>query len=468
EWMTIYAVKNLEGVATNYIGVFVDITEKKRAQEHINQLAYYDTLTSLPNRRLFQDRISQALKRAQDKRVALFFVDLDNFKSINDTLGHDSGDLLLKQVSLRIVSVVSKSDTVARLGGDEFTVILEEVEDRREVVLVAQSILDALKSPFVIQGREVYSAASIGISLFPDDANSVDTMMKCADSAMYLAKERGKQGFEFYRSSMNQKLLEQLEIENGLRKAIVNGELQLHYQPQVALENGKIVGVEALLRWYKNGKFISPDIFIPIAEISGVIGEIELWVLQQGAKDFKKFKEVGVDIVLSLNISDYQFKQKDFISQTIQNIGCIGEECRGFNLELTERIVMDSKATQSKLDKLKALGFQLSLDDFGTGYSSLSYLKKFNIDKLKIDKSFIEDIAKDQQSFDIVHAIISLAKSMGMETVAEGVETQDQLDTLQELGCDIYQGWYFSKAIEKDEFIALYQKSRRANLSILY
>jgi len=459
EWITIYEVRDHEGAVSNYIGVFVDITEKKRTQERINQLAYYDTLTGLPNRRLFQERISQALKKAEDKKVALMFIDLDNFKSVNDTLGHDVGDLLLKEVSQRVLALIPKNDTFARIGGDEFTVILEDVEHKSDTVHIVQEIIHAFKMPFEIKAREIYASVSIGIAMFPDDALSMDEMMKCADSAMYRAKEKGKQGFEFYESSTNLKALRQLEIEDGLRKAIKRGELALYYQPQIDIESGQIVGVEALLRWIKKGQFISPNEFIPIAESSGLIGEIELWVLKQGARDLQIFQEAGIDIVMSLNISDYQFKKEEFITQTKAMIGCQGEGCKGFNLELTERIIMDSKSTQSKLDELKAFGFQLSLDDFGTGYSSLSYLKKFNIDKLKIDKSFIDDIEKDQQSLDIAHAIVSLAKSMGMETIAEGVENQQQLDIIRNLGCDIYQGWYFSKAIKPQEFMELYKKA---------
>ncbi len=454
EWLSLYEVRDAQQQISNYIGVFNDITEKKQAQDKINQLAYYDTLTGLPNRQLFQDRFQHALEVSvrQDNIVALMFIDLDNFKSINDTLGHQAGDLLLKTVGKRMQNQIRSSDTLARIGGDEFTIILENIQNKNEVSHIAISMMDAVSQPVFDQETEMHTSCSIGICFYPDDASSVSEMMQYADTAMYRAKEEGKNSFQFYTTSMNTEVQKQMEIERHLRQALTKQHLSLLYQPQVAIDSGTIVGVEALLRWHDPvlGQ-VSPDIFIPIAERSGLMGDIEQWVLRTGAKQQVAWRKQGIKIEMSLNISNHQFRKSDFVEQTLAIFQQEGADCHLFDLELTERIVMDTEESQDKIAALKQAGFRLSLDDFGTGQSSLSYLKRFNIDKLKIDKSFVDDLPGDEQSCDIARAITSLAQAMNMETVAEGVETAKQLHFLQQLGCVNYQGYFFSKALSAED-----------------
>ncbi|SEH07689.1 Cyclic di-GMP phosphodiesterase Gmr [Candidatus Venteria ishoeyi] len=460
EWLSIYQVTDQQGQASNYVGVFSDITEKKQAQDKINQLAYYDTLTGLPNRQLFHDRFEHAIamSKRRESIVALMFIDLDNFKGVNDTLGHQAGDFLLKQIGERIHSNIRSSDTLARIGGDEFTVILENIHGKTHVAKIAADIMQAIAQPIQIEETEVFSSCSIGICFYPDDANSVEHLMQYADTAMYRAKEQGKNRFQFYTASMNTAALEQLQIEQRLRGAVERNQLSLHYQPQVSIAEGHIIGVEALLRW-KDPElgFVSPDKFIPIAERTGLMGDIERWVLTTGATQKRLWMAQGIDIGMSLNISNHQFRKHDFVEQTIEAIQQSGIQCQHFDLELTERIVMDNEESHEKIVQLKAAGFKLSLDDFGTGQSSLGHLKRFNIDKLKIDKSFVDDIPEDSQSCDIARAITSLAQAMNMETVAEGVESTAQLKFLQELGCINFQGYLFSKAVSADELEQLWK-----------
>ncbi|MFT5660019.1 MAG: diguanylate cyclase (GGDEF)-like protein/PAS domain S-box-containing protein [Sulfurimonas sp.] len=457
EWLTIYKVFNEENVLTNYIGVFIDITEQKETQEKINQLAYYDTLTNLPNRQLFQDRVDHAIsktKRANTK-LAMIFIDLDNFKSINDTLGHHTGDELLKHIAKCIKKSVRESDTVARLGGDEFTILVEDIREDNHVTYLAESLIKNIKQSLVLSSQEIYPSASIGICLYPDDTTSKDKLMQFADTAMYRAKENGKNRYEYYTSSMNENALRELEIESGLRYAIAHEQLELHYQPQV-LHDGTIIGCEALIRWNKDGDYISPAEFIPIAENTTLMKDLEHFVIKTGASMLKSWREKGYDLVMSLNISNNQFKKESFVEDLQRIVDSVGIDYKYIDLELTERIVMDSDDSKIKLDKLNSLGFQLSIDDFGTGQSSLSYLKRFDMDKLKIDKSFVDDIPNDHQSCDIAKAIVSLSSSLNMKSVAEGVETQEQLEFLVSIGCEYFQGYYFSKALDSESFEQVY------------
>ena len=461
EWLTIYKVLNEENKVSNYIGVFIDITEQKETQEKINQLAYYDMLTELPNRQLFQDRVDHALNKAKrtNTKVAMMFIDLDNFKGINDTLGHHAGDELLKHVAKNIEKSVRASDTVARLGGDEFTILVEDLHEHDHVTHLAKSVIDNITQPLTISSREIFPSASIGICLYPDDTTSKDKLMQFADTAMYRAKQNGKNRYEYYTSSMNEGALRELEIESGLRYALANEQLSLHYQPQV-LQDGTIIGCEALIRWEKDGQYISPAEFIPIAENSTLMKEIEHFVIKTGASMLKSWRDKGYDLTMALNISNNQFKKEDFVEKVKSIVDPIDIEYKYLELELTERIVMDNDDSKIKLDKLNELGFQLSIDDFGTGQSSLSYLKRFDMDKLKIDKSFVDDIPSDSQSCDIAKAIISLSSSMNMKSVAEGVETKEQLEFLRSLGCEYFQGYYFSKALESNEFEKAYLKNQ--------
>gem|GEM_PF-1268838 len=461
EWLSIYRVADEQGKTSNYIGVFIDITEKKRTQEKINQLAYFDVLTGLPNRQLFTDRIEHAIHKAKRTKnsLALLFFDLDNFKTVNDSLGHHAGDLLLKGVSQRINQIIRDSDTFARLGGDEFTIILEDIKNKEHVVSVAEKIISSLAIAFSIENKEVYTSASIGACIYPDDANSIEEMMQYADIAMYRAKETGKKGFEFYTSSMNTEARRHMEIEIGLRKAIEKDQLSLHYQPQVNIENNKILAVEALVRWIDPDiGFVSPGEFIPIAESSDLMGQIENWVIKTAASQLKQWHQQGINICMSINISDHNFRKNNFVETTLAGIKTSGLDCAYFDLELTERIVMDTKESYHKITQLKEAGFKLSLDDFGTGQSSLSYLKRFNIDKLKIDKSFVDDIPHDKQSCEIANAIVSLAQAMNMATVAEGIEDKQQMEYLCKIGCDSYQGYLFSKPLPAEQFEDFYRQ----------
>ncbi|MCW8931379.1 MAG: EAL domain-containing protein [Gammaproteobacteria bacterium] len=459
EWISIYKVLDEDGNLSNYIGVFSDVTEKMEAQKKINQLAYYDVLTGLPNRQLFQDRITHAITMSErnNTKTALMFIDLDNFKTINDTMGHQTGDLFLKELSERLSSIIRESDTLARISGDEFTVIIEGIKDKEQVVSISKAIQNQINKPIKLGVNEIQTSASIGVSFYPDDAINTEQLMSYADTAMYRAKENGKKSIEFFTAKMNEEAMQQLQIENGLKQALAKDKLQLFYQPQVTQEGAKIIGVEALIRWNDPEKgFISPELFIPIAERTGLMGEIEAWVIKTATKQQRMWQEKDINITMSINISNYEFRKPQFVKHIIEAIQCEGLDCKSFDLELTERVVMDTTESFQKIAELKKAGFIISLDDFGTGQSSLSYIKRFNIDKLKIDKSFVDDIPDDAQSCDIVQAIISLAKAMKMETVAEGIEDKRQIKFLKELGCGYFQGYYYSKPLPVEELEARY------------
>ena len=458
QWITVYQIIDENGQIINYFATFMDITDKKRNQERINQLAFYDILTSLPNRALFRNRIEYSIDKAkrENSKFALMFLDLDDFKKINDTLGHDKGDLLLKKFSNRVLQILRNIDTMARLGGDEFTIILENIKISGEVSQIAKRILSELNKPFDLDGNEVFTSASIGICFFPNDAKNIDGLMKCADIAMYRAKERGKRKFEFYTKKLNEEIDKKIKIENGLRKSIENGELKLLYQPQID-DKKKIIGVEALLRWNNPTINISPDIFIPIAEASGIMGKIENWVVKEATSQLQKWIDKGIKIKMAINISNHQFKKNDFIENLKQQINCDDINCKYIDLELTERIIaQDNTTAVNKILELKRYGFSISLDDFGTGYSSLSYLQKFSIDKVKIDKSFIQEIPYNKNSCSITEAIISMSKALNMNVIAEGVENESQVEMLKNKGCFLYQGYFYSKPLNSKDFEKFY------------
>jgi len=456
--LTIHKIKDKTDEVSNYIFQFIDTKEESQ-----KRLEYYDNLTSLPNRILFEDRLAHAIKNAKRTNtiIALMFIDLDNFKIINDTLGHTLGDKLLIEVSDRLKSTVRENDTLSRIGGDEFALVLENIKDKIDVVNIAKKITLALSTPFMLNNTEAFTSASIGISLYPDDGDTTSDMMRKADTAMYRVKELGKNNFEFFTDSMNKAAFYELEIISDLKKALDNNILELHYQPQVQFNTGKILGVEALIRWIDPIKgFISPEIFISAAEKSGLMGQVEEFVFDTGAKQQSIWQSMGINIQMSLNISNQQFSRTDFTKITMNIFKKYKLDPKTIDLELTERIVMDSDESFKKIQELKNAGFSISLDDFGTGQSSLSYLKKYDIDKLKIDKSFVDDLPNDEQSCGIAKAIVSLADAMNMKTVAEGVEDTKQLDFLQGLNCNTYQGWYFSKALRAEDFEELYLSNK--------
>ena len=455
QYLTIYAVRDEDGKLTNFIGIYNDITEQHDAKQRIIKLTHTDNLTNLPNRKSLMINLSNAISLASQNNLllGLLMFDMDNFKKINDFAGYKIGDLLLVQVVEKIKPKTEKIGRMARLGADTFVIIFEKLKQVEEMVYFSQLILGIFEKPFIINNQEFYITASIGMCLFPDDAPTAEEMVQFAEVAMNRAKDLGKNRFELYTEAQSKKIQRVIHIENGLRKAVQKNQLSIHYQPQVDIVSGKMTGCEALLRWFHpEDGFTPPDIFIPIAEESGLIGNIEEWMLRQTARQIKKWNDQGITLLMSVNISNYRFRLKNFVEVTRDIIESEQAKCEWFELELTERIVMEHKEVFEKLNYLKQLGFQLALDDFGTGYSSLAYLKKFNIDKLKIDKSFIQDLPDDNQSKDIVRAVISLADALNMVSIAEGAETKGQLDFLAALNCKAYQGYYFSKPLPVDEF----------------
>lgn len=439
------------------------LEESKRLQRH---LAYHDALTILPNRHLLHDRLQQAL--AQSKRsgklAALLFLDLDGFKRINDTLGHGIGDLLLKSVAKRLKTTVRQVDTVARLGGDEFTIVLLEINHAQDAKDVAQKILKVISQPYKIEEHELFVTASVGISIYPDDGSDIESLIRKADIAMYRAKGQGKNNYQVYNLSMDAKFFERLTLENSLRKAVENEELVAYYQPQVDLRTGEITGVEALVRW-QHQKFglVPPDKFIPLAEETGVILEIDEWMMKTACRQIKNWEREGIaNIRVAVNLSTRQFRQKNLTEKVAQILNDSAVQPENLCLEITENEVMHNiETTVEILQALKKMGVLLSLDDFGTGYSSLSYLKRFPIDILKIDRTFVNGIPSDRDDTAISTAIVVLAHSMELQVIAEGVEKSEQIAFLQSLQCDEIQGFYFSRPLNAETVTDLLKVKKR-------
>ncbi|MCH8020275.1 EAL domain-containing protein [candidate division KSB1 bacterium] len=439
------------------------LEESKRLQRH---LAYHDALTILPNRHLLHDRLQQAL--AQSKRsgklAALLFLDLDGFKRINDTLGHGIGDLLLKSVAKRLKTTVRQVDTVARLGGDEFTIVLLEINHAQDAKDVAQKILKVISQPYKIEEHELFVTASVGISIYPDDGSDIESLIRKADIAMYRAKGQGKNNYQVYNLSMDAKFFERLTLENSLRKAVENEELVAYYQPQVDLRTGEITGVEALVRW-QHQKFglVPPDKFIPLAEETGVILEIDEWMMKTACRQIKNWEREGIaNIRVAVNLSTRQFRQKNLTEKVAQILNDSAVQPENLCLEITENEVMHNiETTVEILQALKKMGVLLSLDDFGTGYSSLSYLKRFPIDILKIDRTFVNGIPSDRDDTAISTAIVVLAHSMELQVIAEGVEEPEQIAFLQSLQCDEIQGFYFSRPLNAETVTDLLKVKKR-------
>jgi diguanylate cyclase (GGDEF)-like protein/PAS domain S-box-containing protein len=457
EWLSIGTVKDEKGAVDNYIAIFNDITQRKESEQRIQFLAHYDALTKLPNRTLFGDRLLQSLAAAKrsGKKVALLFLDLDRFKSINDSLGHLSGDLLLQSVANRLKSCVRETDTVCRQGGDEFMVLLSEIDRAEDAAQVAMKIIAAMSEAHFIEEYHLIVTFSIGISIYPDDADDSQIMVKNADAAMYHAKEKGRNNFQFFTPDMNAEASERLALEGDLRHALQQEEFLLHYQPQVDNHSGKIIGIEALIRWQHPEKgLIPPAKFIPIAEECGFINAIGEWVLSTACAQNKKWQDEGLlRVPVAVNLSALQFHQKN-ITETISHVlRETGLESGYLELEITEGVTMkEVETTVRTLNDLKQMGVLISIDDFGTGYSSLSYLKRFPIDKLKIDQSFVRDITTDADDAAIVQTIISMGHGLRLKVIAEGVETAEQLAFLKQRECDEIQGYYFSKPLAAAEF----------------
>lgn len=443
-------------------GQFRSITERVKAEEKFNYLANHDDLTKLPNRRFYKDKVNHLIRQSQESGdpFAVVCLDLDRFKIINDTLGHSSGDLLLTMVASRFRETLAPGDFVARMGGDEFMFAFPHSRDEKAVLERVKAILHIFKEPFDLKGYEFHLTASAGISMYPKDGNSVESLMISADTAMYNAKNRGLNLYAFYSPEMNATTREKIVLESSLRKAIDNGELRLFYQPQVDIASGEIKGVEALLRWQHPGKgLILPSEFIPIAEETGLINQIDRWVLLSACRQNKKWQDQGLPpFRVSINISSLEFHDESFTDLVKEVLLETGLEPKYLDLEITETMTMNVNHAIPMLKKLHSLGIQISMDDFGTGYSSLNYLKNFSIDRLKIDQSFVRDISKGSNGTNIVSVIIAMAHSMNLEVVAEGVEEKDQLRFLQVQKCNEVQGFYFSPPIPAEEFEASFSE----------
>jgi len=443
-----------------------DITLRKQTEETIRSLAYHDPLTGLPNRLLFNDRLNQAIERARrnKQRFAVMILDLDRFKLINDSLGLASGDQVLRAVGERLVSVLRRSDTVARLGGDDFLLLLPGVDGAESAAKVAQKLLDAFARPLVIDDQELHVAASIGITLYPHDGEDAETLIRNADTALYRAKEHGRGGYQFYTTDMNATAFERLVLETQLRRALERAELVVHYQPQVRLEDGAIVGVEALVRWFHADLgLIAPNEFIPLAEETGLILELGNFVLRTACAQVRAWHEAGFPgLRLAVNLSGRQFEQEDLVRSIARVLEDAGFDPADLELELTESSIMrNPEQAIAKLEALDRLGIRLAIDDFGTGYSSLLHLKRFPIKALKIDQSFIQDITTDPDDAAIAQAIIALAESLRLKVIAEGVETRGQLELLRRYRCDQMQGYLFSRPLPASELFELLKSGAR-------
>jgi len=452
--ISLVKVQDEFGAALNYIGFFKDRTETHTAKQRIEELAFLDVLTGLPNRLLLEERIRQAitLSSRNNSTFALLFLDLDHFKQINDSLGHPFGDRVLQQVTERLKKCIRQVDTAARLGGDEFVLLLHEA-NAEGAEICARRVLEELSAPFSLDGMHFTVTASIGIALYPDDGNSMADLIKNADSAMYHVKERGRSDFRFYQRQMNIGLLSRMKLDHAMRQALEHQFFRLHYQPQVELTTGRLLGVEALLRWTdKDLGEVSPVQFIPVAEESGVIVPIGNWVMQTAIRQAAKWNRDGNSLRVAINVSALQFQQANFVDSIAAALYENDLQPHCIELELTESILIkDVEDALKKLESLAALGVKLAIDDFGTGYSSLSYLKRFPIYKLKIDRSFIGDLPGDESDVAIVTAIIHLAHALKLRVIAEGVETERQREFLQQQQCDEMQGYLFSQAMSAEE-----------------
>ncbi|HJV73857.1 MAG TPA: EAL domain-containing protein [Noviherbaspirillum sp.] len=438
-------------------GVTTDITARKDAEQQVQQLAHYDSVTLLPNRRLLNDRLRQAINMAtrSEKKVALLYMDLDNFKNVNDSLGHHIGDLLLREIAARLMQCVREEDTVARIGGDEFLVVLPDIKKATQAVAVAKKILATTALPFQLEEHQIYTTISIGISICPDDASEPSRLIQNADSALYQAKGQGRNNYQFFTQELNRQITRSSNIERQLREAVDAGELSLWYQPQIDIEAGKLIGAEALLRWRgKEGEILSPMEFIPIAEERGLIERIGEWVLREACTQCRHWQKQGFPVVpIAVNVSPIQFQQKGFANLVTGILADTGLAANYLELEITESSIMRRAPQVAQLAmQLRKAGVGISIDDFGTGYSSLSYLKQIPIDKIKIDQSFIKDMLNDDDDDAITYAIVNLAHSLSLKVIAEGVEGKAQIDRLRLYGCDEVQGHYYSPAVCAQDF----------------
>jgi diguanylate cyclase (GGDEF)-like protein/PAS domain S-box-containing protein len=463
EWLSVSMVPDARGKPAYYVGVFTDLSQIRRSEQQLEHLAHYDPLTDLPNRLLLQSRLEHSLDTARrhDGRLGVLLVDLDHFRRVNDSLGHVAGDRLLVEVTLRLKKRLRHEDTLGRLGGDEFLVLLPELGAPGDVAVVARDLLDALNAPYVLDGgRETYVGASIGISLFPDDAASAADLLRNADAALFRAKDEGRARFCFYTGEMGAEVLGELETEAALRRSLERQELVLHFQPMVDLRSGRLCGCEALLRWQREGAgLVGPLQFIGLAERTGLIVPIGAWVIDAACRQMRLWKDAGLDeLQVSVNVSARQFMVGSLEATVAEALARHSVDAKCLELELTESCLMEHpEVAMATLTRLRKLGVRVSLDDFGTGYSSLAYLTRFPITTLKIDRTFITDIISDPPAAMIAGTILGLAHRMGLNVIAEGVETEAQLCYLRQQGCDQMQGFYFSRPLPADQFTRLAQ-----------
>jgi len=458
-WLSISIVRDKNNEIQNFIAIYTNLKEIIEMEEKAEYLAYHDSLTKLPNRAHFERQITDIIElvKSSKEQVAILFIDLDRFKVINDTLGHHVGDGMLIELAKRVKSVLKKDDILARIGGDEFVVILNAIKDKAYVSVMADKILSVIREPIEVQTYHLYTTASLGIAIYPEDGEDRNEIIKHADSAMYHAKDKGKDNYQFYTEQLSLDVEARLNLEQELLHALERKELLLHYQPQYYLKSGKISGAEALLRWNnKNLGWVSPDDFISIAEDTGLIVKIGYFVFEEACKEYMRWQEEGLNIEsISINISSIQFREDDMFEKLKKIILEVGIPAHKIEIEITESFIMEYSTTNlTILEDLRNIGCRISIDDFGTGYSSMSYMKRLALDTIKIDKSFIMDLPGDSHDVEVSKAIIALSKSLGYQVIAEGIETAEQEEFLRNHHCDIGQGFYFAKPMEKDDFVS--------------
>jgi len=466
EEKTITPIKDQSGTITHYVATGKDISERIQIQERLQHMAHHDALTDLPNRNLFLDRLQQSLNRARwhDRLVAVMFMDLDRFKIINDTLGHNVGDQLLLQLSQRLAKTVRDGDTIARFGGDEFAILLDDINSESHISSLAEKLLDTLATPFKFNKQELFVTASIGVSIFPNDGEDSDTLLRNADVAMYRAKDLGKNNYQFYSDDLSARIFERLTLENNLRHALERDEFILYYQPQIDARTNKVSGVEALLRWqHPELGLVTPNNIIPLLEETGLIEKVGHWVLETACRQSRALHDAGWSYLhMSVNISSRQFNNTDFISSLHDIINQTKINPEFLELELTESMLMrNASSTINALHSLSGRGVRFAIDDFGTGYSSLTYLRRFPIDTIKIDRSFIHDVTDNPDDAAITSAIIVMAQSLSLNVIAEGVENQKQLDFLTSRNCHYLQGNFFSRPLPAEELSQFIEKQNK-------